>query len=319
MGLHGSATCVLRFDEASAWIVGSAGRGLNAMFVMMNSARLHVALQGIGLLDAAWQIAQAYALERQQMRAPGHSKTSTEASLIIEHPAIRRILDTQRAWIDGGRVLAYNTALELDLAKHHPDASRRQQAERWCSLLTPVLKAAWTHQAFYGASECLQVLGGHGYVRESGIEQIVRDSRVAMIYEGTNEIQAIDLLVRKVLADGGASLAALLQELQAGLDAGRADDADVLRRFADLRALTALLAQASQANPVLAYEAADDFLRAVALALLAWAWSRIDKVAAADAVRWRQGAAALHLRVLPEFDMRIRTIQGQCAPAPART
>ena len=123
---------------------------------------------------------------------------------IAEHPAMRRILATQRAWIDGCRVLAYRTALELDLAKHHADAARRDSAQRWCSLVTPVLKSAWTHQAFHGASECLQVFGGHGYVREWGIEQIVRDSRVAMIYEGTNEIQAIDLLVRKVLADGGA-------------------------------------------------------------------------------------------------------------------
>jgi alkylation response protein AidB-like acyl-CoA dehydrogenase len=203
MGLHGSATCVMRFDEATGWIVGTPGRGLNAMFVMMNAARLHVALQGIGLLDAAWQKADAYAKERRQMRAPNRGKSAAEADLIIEHPAMRRILDTQRAWIDGGRVLAYRTAVELDIIKHHPDAARRAQAELWCSLVTPVLKAAWTHQAFYGASECLQVFGGHGYVREWGIEQIVRDARVSMIYEGTNEIQAIDLLVRKVLADGG--------------------------------------------------------------------------------------------------------------------
>ncbi|WP_341914812.1 acyl-CoA dehydrogenase family protein [Polaromonas sp. YR568] len=316
MGLHGSPTCVMRFDEATGWIVGEPGRGLAAMFVMMNAARLHVALQGIGLLEAAWQKADAYAGERRQMRVPGPRDPAQAADAISGHPAMRRLLDTQRAWIDGGRVLAYRTAMELDIAKHHPDAARQASAQRWCSMVTPVLKAAFTHQAFYGASECLQVFGGHGYVREWGIEQIVRDARVPMIYEGTNEIQAIDLLVRKVLADGGAAMAALLQDLQTGLDAGRPRDAEVLRRFADLCDLTALLAKASQADPVLAYEAADDYLRAVALALLAWAWSRIDRVAA-GAPRWRQASAALHLRVLPEFDMRLDIMRGQCTPAPA--
>ena len=315
MGLHGSPTCVMRFDEATCWIVGEPGRGLAAMFVMMNAARLHVALQGIGLLEAAWQKADAYAAERRQMRVPGPRDNTQAADAISGHPAMRRLLDTQRAWIDGGRVLAYRTAMELDIAKHHPDTTRRDSAQRWCSLVTPVLKAAFTHQAFYGASECLQVFGGHGYVREWGIEQIVRDARVPMIYEGTNEIQAIDLLVRKVLADGGAGMTALLQDLQTGLDAGRPGDANVLRRFADLRNLTGLLAKASQTDPVLPYEAADDYLRAVALALLAWAWSRIDRVAD-DAPRWRQASAALHLRVLPEFDMRVKTIEGQCKPVP---
>ncbi|MBP6089366.1 MAG: acyl-CoA dehydrogenase family protein, partial [Polaromonas sp.] len=218
MGLHGSPTCVMRFDDATGWLVGEAGRGLNAMFVMMNAARLHVALQGIGLLEAAWQKADAYAKERRQMRAPaqagGRSKSAAEADFIIQHPAMRRILDTQRAWIDGGRVLAYRTAIELDMVKHHPDTERKKAAERWCSLVTPVLKSAWTAQAFSGGSECLQVFGGHGYVREWGIEQNVRDSRVAMIYEGTNEIQAIDLLVRKVLSDGGAGMALLMTSLE---------------------------------------------------------------------------------------------------------
>jgi len=204
MGLHGSPTCVLRFEDATGWLVGEPGKGLNAMFVMMNAARLHVGLQGIALLEAAWQKASAYAAERRQMRAPGASETS----LIQDHPAIQRILHTQRAWIDGGRLLAYRTAIELDMIKHHPDAARRDAAQRWCSLVTPVLKAAWTRQGFLGASECLQVFGGHGYVREWGIEQIVRDARITMIYEGTNEIQAIDLLVRKVLPDGGVALGA---------------------------------------------------------------------------------------------------------------
>ncbi|HXD39571.1 MAG TPA: acyl-CoA dehydrogenase family protein [Ramlibacter sp.] len=314
MGLHGSPTCAMRFEDATGWLIGEPGRGLNAMFVMMNAARLHVALQGIGLLDAAWQRANAYSLERRQMRVPGPRDNKDAADPIGGHPAIRRILETQRAWVDGARVLAYKTAIELDIAKQHPDESRRRGAQRWCSLVTPVLKAAFTQQAFDGSSACLQVFGGHGYIREWGIEQIVRDSRVAMIYEGTNEIQAIDLLVRKVLADGGAGLAALLAELAAELDAGRAGDADVLRRFSELRELTSRLAQAAERDPALPFEAADDFLRATALALLAWAWARIEAAAPAGVARWRQGATALRLRVLPEFDMRIRIVQDQCAP-----
>jgi alkylation response protein AidB-like acyl-CoA dehydrogenase len=315
MGLHGSPTCAMRFEDATGWLVGETSRGLNAMFVMMNAARLHVALQGIGLLDAAWQKADAYALERRQMRVPGPRDNTAPADAIAGHPAMRRILDTQRAWVDGGRVLAYKTALELDIAKRHPDPERRAGAQRWCSLVTPVLKAAFTEQAFHGASACLQVFGGHGYIREWGIEQIVRDSRVAMIYEGTNEIQAIDLLVRKVLADGGASLAALLLELQADLDVSRPSHAEVLRRFAALSSLTAQLAQAALHDPVLPFEAADDYLRAVALALLAWAWTCIEAAAPAGVPRWSRCAAALRLRVLPEFDMRLKIIQGQCATA----
>ena len=320
MGLHGSPTCVMRFDAATGWLIGQPGAGLNAMFVMMNAARLHVALQGVGLLDAAWQKAHAYALERRQMRAPGPapaSRGSEPADLIAEHPAVRRTLDVQRAWIDGGRLLAYRTGLLLDVARHHPDAQERAQAQQWCSLVTPVLKAAWTHQAFHGASECLQVFGGHGYVREWGIEQIVRDARVAMIYEGTNEIQAIDLLLRKVLPDGGKALGAVLVGLRGALDASRDFDAEVLRRLAELRYLTTTLCAACAApgaDPALAARVADDFLRAVALVLLAWAWSQI--LATSTAPRWSAPAQALRAWVLPELDMRLAIIRQQMATSP---
>ena len=320
MGLHGSPTCVMRFDAATGWQIGQPGAGLNAMFVMMNAARLHVALQGVGLLDAAWQKAHAYALERRQMRAPGPapaSRGSEPADLIAEHPAVRRTLDVQRAWIDGGRLLAYRTGLLLDVARHHPDAQERAQAQQWCSLVTPVLKAAWTHQAFHGASECLQVFGGHGYVREWGIEQIVRDARVAMIYEGTNEIQAIDLLLRKVLPDGGKALSAVLVGLRGALDASRDFDAEVLRRLAELRYLTTTLCAACAvpgADPALATRVADDFLRAVALVLLAWAWSQI--LATSTAPRWSAPAQALRAWVLPELDMRLAIIRQQMATPP---
>lgn len=317
MGLHGSPTCVMRFDEATGWLVGEPGRGLAAMFVMMNAARLHVALQGIGLLDAAWQKADAYAMERRQMRAPGAAPASRggeAADLIAEHPAIRRILDTQRAWVEGARTLAYRSALMLDVATHDADPKARERAQRWCSLVTPVLKAACTHQAFHGASECLQVFGGHGYVREWGIEQIVRDARVTMIYEGTNEIQAIDLLVRKVLPDNGAGMSAVLLELRDTLDASREADADVQRRLAQLRYLGTTIAMAAHANPVLPYEVADDYLRVVMLTMMAWAWARIDAAQASEAERAaRAGPTAAFRRwVLPEFEMRLGIVKRAC-------
>jgi alkylation response protein AidB-like acyl-CoA dehydrogenase len=308
MGLHGSPTCVMRFDEAVSSIVGEPGKGLNAMFVMMNAARLHVALQGIGLLEASWQIADTYAQERRQMRAPGKGNSAAEADFISEHPAMRRILDTQRAWVDAGRVLAYRTALELDRIKHSPDADTQNAAQRWCALVTPVMKSVFTHQAFHGGSDCLQVLGGHGYVREWGIEQIVRDARVAMIYEGTNEIQAIDLLVRKVLADGGTGMNALLDALASDLPKAAKASTAAQARIQTLRAVTQQIVKASAQDAALPYRVADDYLRAVALVLTDWAWLQIeagvDDSTPNTLARWTIPARALRSWVLPEFQMR---------------
>ena len=305
MGLHGSPTCAMRFDEAPGWIVGEPGKGLGAMFVMMNAARLHVALQGIGLLDAAWQKADAYARERRQMRAPGVARNGQEADLIQDHPAVRRMLDTQRAWIDAGRWLAYRTALELDRAKHASEPQVRIEAQRWCALATPVLKSIFTQQAFEGASQCLQVLGGHGYVREWGIEQHVRDARVTMIYEGTNEIQAIDLLLRKVLADGGEGLQALMQ---AEIDALPRPDPELTRRAQAWQGLTQDIARL-QNQPRLPFELADDYLRGLGLWMLQLAWdhisARIDDLPQPDQDRWRSARLAFQRWVLPEWEMRL--------------
>lgn len=318
MGIHGSPTCVMRFDEAKGWLVGEVGKGLNAMFVMMNAARLHVGLQGVGLLDAAWQKANAYAHERRQMRAPKPAGVKGEPTdFIIEHPAMRRILDTQRAWIDGSRVLAYQTGLALDIAKHHPEAAQRESAQRWCALTTPILKAACTEQGFHGASDCLQVFGGHGYVSEWGIEQNVRDARIAMIYEGTNEIQAIDLLMRKVLGDGGAALNAMLDELSASLNANAAHEAHVVALFQQLRDITQEATQVhtrSDGSVTLSW-IAGDYLRLATLALLAWSWTRIEAAQPTDAARWHAPAAALRAWVLPEFEMRVNIIRAQFKPA----
>ena len=307
MGIHASPTCVMRFDEAAASIVGEPGKGLNAMFVMMNAVRLLVGLQGIGLLDAAWQKANAYAQERRQMRAPGSSNKAGQADLIALHPAIQRILQTQRAWIDAGRVIAYRTALELDTQKHHPDAAKREAAARWCSLVTPVLKSAWTEQAFSGASACLQVFGGHGYVREWGIEQHVRDARVAMIYEGTNEIQAIDLLVRKTLPDGAAALQTLLAELAA-------EPMQSPRTRQALEAFSAFVQERvvphADAAPDQPFWLADDFLRALALLLMAWAWDRLAAAPGCEAT----AHAAFWRWVWPEFNMRMAMMHTTVSP-----
>jgi alkylation response protein AidB-like acyl-CoA dehydrogenase len=312
MGLHGSPTCVMRFDEAAAWLVGESGKGLNAMFVMMNAARLHVGLQGIGLLEGAWQKAHAYAQERRQMRAPGGNAKAGEADLIELHPAVRRILDAQRGWIDAGRVLAYRTALELDTLKHHGDADRCSAANRWCALVTPVLKAAWTDQGFHGASACLQVFGGHGYVREWGVEQCVRDARVAMIYEGTNEIQAIDLLLRKTLPDGAEALLALLAELGQDLGQSPASQRTALA-LADFQSFVreqlVPATRAADAPADLAHWLADDFLRALAMLLMAWACTRIEQAPGADTARWTGSTNGFWRWVWPEFEMRMNMMK----------
>ncbi|MDH4480135.1 MAG: acyl-CoA dehydrogenase family protein [Rhodoferax sp.] len=315
MGLHGSPTCAMRFDHATAWMIGEPNRGLNAMFVMMNAARLHVGLQGIGLLEAAWQMADAYAQERRQMRAP-KAVMGSAPDPIAQHPAMRRILQTQRAWIDAGRVLAYRTAIELDLAQHHATAERRQLAQQWCSFVTPVLKAAWTAQAFHGASDCLQVFGGHGYVREWGIEQIVRDARVSMIYEGTNEIQAIDLLVRKVLPDGGTGWHGLLQTLCDGLDAQQPSHALFITQVDALRQVTQDLVEQAPTHPELAYWLAEDYLRAVAVLLLSWAWLQINTAHLRNGSegvtpRWSEPAQAVDHWVLPELEMRLQIMRAR--------
>ncbi len=316
MGLHGSPTCVMRFDDATAWRVGEIGKGLNAMFVMMNAARLHVGMQGVGLLDAAWQKAHAYAQERRQMRAPGPRDASQAADLIVQHPAVQRLLDTQRAWVDAGRVLAYQTALELDVAKHHPNSARRQQAQRWCSLVTPVLKASWTDQAFHGSSDCLQVFGGHGYVREWGIEQIVRDSRVAMIYEGTNEIQAQDLLFRKVLSDQGQALRGLLEQLQNDPLVDQSPAAEILQQTTARQvSLLDPFKQLNAEQTLALYPVAGDFLRVTTLTLMAWAWARLSQHAEALA---SSGANQAFVRwILPEHAMRTDMVRNAISSAPA--
>jgi len=318
MGIKGSATCAMSFEGATGWLVGEPHRGLAAMFVMMNAARLHVGLQGLGHLEMAQQNAHAYARERVQGRG----------AAIAQHPAVRRTLWSLRALAEGERVVAYWTAQLLDEAHHHPDAAHRGRAEELVALLTPVAKAFFTDNGNRGANEALQVWGGYGYVHEYGIEQTVRDSRIAMIYEGTNEIQAIDLLQRKVLDDGGVRLEALLAVLD---DEAAACQAQApLAAFA--RALgqqTAIARQATQAllaargdAPEWPLHVADDFLRGLGFALLAWAWARSARVALPRAGEpWiddKLSAARFGIEwLLPEAQWRWQRVMGCGVALPA--
>ncbi|MEZ5622160.1 MAG: acyl-CoA dehydrogenase family protein [Burkholderiaceae bacterium] len=262
MGIHGSATCAMRYDGATGWLVGQPHRGLSAMFLMMNAARLHVALQGLGHAEIATQNARRYAAERVQF-----------GGAIDRHPAMRRTLLDGQAMVEGLRVLMYRAAMRLDEAEHLPDAARRAAAAAEASLLTPVLKAFGTAQGFARASAALQVWGGYGYIADYGIEQTLRDARIAMIYEGTNEIQAIDLLQRKVLGRDAAAFEALLRDLER--DAGAA----LAGQVAAARAAWAAVRSRAEADPSAPLQVADDFLAGVAHLLLAWAWQEMARAA----------------------------------------
>lgn len=295
-GIHGSATCAMRYEGATGWLVGEPHRGLAAMFLMMNSARLHVGLQGLGHQEMATQNALRYALERAQGRAAAGGGGAADP--IALHPAMRHTLLRLQALTEGQRVIAYRAALAIDEAAHHPDAARRQAASALAALLTPVVKAFCTHHGFHGASAALQVWGGYGYVREYGVEQTMRDARIAMIYEGTNEIQAIDLLQRKVLADGGAALGLWLAEARAEAaaceGAGLADFAAALLAECDAaRQATAAVAAAAAADREAPLRVADDYLMGLSHTLLAWAFAASARAALGLADRrWAEAKTA---------------------------
>jgi hypothetical protein len=285
MGIRGSATCTMTFDGATGWMVGEPNRGLAAMFVMMNSARLHVGACGLGLAEAAHQSALAYARERRQMKAVPRSPEAGAADPIIFHPAVRRMLLAQKANIEGGRALAYWTGLLIDQAEFHSDAQVRAQSEELVSLLTPVVKAFLTENAFLCGSLAVQVHGGYGYIRDTGIEQYVRDSRVTMIYEGTNEIQAIDLLQRKVLADGGARLETFLKRVdeETALSAGSEHACGYSHQLAQIaacvRQATGAIVRRAKTDAEAPYRIADEYLRLMAQAMLAYFWCMAARVA----------------------------------------
>jgi alkylation response protein AidB-like acyl-CoA dehydrogenase len=291
-GIHGSATCAMRYEGATGWLVGEPHRGLAAMFLMMNSARLHVGLQGLGHQEMATQNALRYAAERLQGRA---AASGAAADPIAWHPAMRHTLLRLQAMTEGQRVIAYRAALAIDRAAHDPDAAVRAAESALAALMTPVVKAFCTHHGFHGASAALQVFGGYGYVREYGIEQTLRDARIAMIYEGTNEIQAIDLLQRKVLADGGAALQRWLQEAMAEASrceaAGLGEAATVLRsECTAAEEATQAVARAAAQDREAPLRVADDYLMGLSHTLLAWAFAASLRAARGTPdSQWAQG------------------------------
>ena len=207
MGINGSATCQMMLDGAEGTLVGAPHKGLAAMFVMMNAARLGVGNQGLGLTEVAYQNAVVYAKDRRQMRSlSGPKQPDQPADTIIVHPDVRKMLLTARAYAEGGRALAIYIALLIDRELNTDDEDERKDCADQVALLTPIVKAFLTDNAWLATSHCMQVFGGHGYIKEWGVEQYVRDARINMIYEGTNTIQSLDLLGRKVLGDNGAKL-----------------------------------------------------------------------------------------------------------------
>jgi alkylation response protein AidB-like acyl-CoA dehydrogenase len=288
MGIKGSSTCVIDFEGAQGYLVGEPNKGMRAMFTMMNAARLHVGVQGLAIAEAAYQRAVAFAQERLQGRAlTGAKNPAGEADPILVHPDVRRMLLTIRSFTEGARALTAWAALAIDESLRHPDAERRQAADDLASLLTPVVKAFQTDLGFEMANLALQVHGGYGYVREYGVEQLVRDARITQIYEGTNGIQALDLVGRKLPMHTGRLLRRFFHPVQRFLqeEAATPELADYVapaaKAFERLQKATAWLAQESLKNPDQAGAAATDYLHLFGYTALAYLWARTAKVAQA--------------------------------------
>jgi alkylation response protein AidB-like acyl-CoA dehydrogenase len=288
MGIHGNATCVMNYDGAKGWLVGEREKGLQAMFIMMNAARLGVGLQGLAQGEVAYQNAVAYAKERRQGRAlkAEARDAGVKADSIIVHPDVRRMLMQARCWNEGGRALVLWGALQVDLIRRSPDEAERQEAEDLLGLLTPVIKGYLTDKGFEAAVLAQQVLGGHGYIREHGMEQFVRDARITQIYEGTNGIQAMDLVGRKLPRDNGRAVRAFFElvarDVKAAAVAG--DPAGVAAALqpalSDLQAATVWLAHHAMDDPDNAGAGAYAYMDLMGLVALGWMWL---KLAAASA------------------------------------
>jgi alkylation response protein AidB-like acyl-CoA dehydrogenase len=297
LGIHGSATCVMNFDGAQGWLIGEVNGGLRNMFTMMNHARLWVGLQGLAQCERAFQASLAYARERRQGRTSEGGKGPADP--IIGHPDVRRMLLTQKALVEGARVLTLFAGLQMDASLHHPDARAREAAESLLSLLTPVVKGFVTGMSLECTSEAIQVHGGHGYVRETGVEQFFRDARITSIYEGANGVQAMDLLGRKVLGSGGA-LARQLGGLIGGFcerHAGEGGNAEFVARLAGLlkewSVATEEVARRAARNPDETGAASTDYMQLTGYLCLAWCWAWMAAVSGA-ALRAGTGDAAFH-------------------------
>ncbi len=286
MGIKASPTCVMNFEDAEGYLVGPPHKGMRVMFTMMNDARLAVGMQGLGLAETAYQSAADYAKERLQGRSlAGAMAPDKPADPIIVHPDVRRMLLTMRAYTEGGRALAAWTAMNLDIAAKHPDEAVRQEADDLVSLLTPIVKAFLTDVGSECANLGVQVFGGHGYIREWGMEQLVRDARIAQLYEGANGIQALDLVGRKMGQHTGRLLRRFFHPGMAFIEAEMENPEmqdfvlPFAKAFGRLQQATAWIAQQGLRDPEEAGAAASDYLRLFGLTALAYLWARMAAVA----------------------------------------
>lgn len=281
MGIKGSATCVMNFEQAKGWLIGEPHKGLQAMFVMMNSARLMVGLQGLGVAEAAYQTSLGFAKERRQSRSlAGPQEPDQAADCIIVHPDVRRMLLRQKATIEGGRALAYFTSMQLDIAHNAESAEQREHADDMVQLLTPVVKAFLTDEGFFCANDGLQLMGGNGFTQDWPVEQYVRDARITRIYEGTNGIQALDLVGRKLGMAGGRPLKRFFAMLEDHCKDENAPHVGELKAaMAKLQKATLWLMQNGMTDREQAGSAATPYLRLMALTALAYFWSRMARVA----------------------------------------
>jgi hypothetical protein len=286
MGIHGNSTCVLNYDNATGWLVGEENKGLNAMFVMMNEARLGVAAQGLAQSEVAYQNAAAYAKERLQGRSlSGPKAPDKPADPIIVHPDVRRTLLTIRAFNEAARAMVVWTSLKSDVAHRSGNAGDRQEADDYMGLLTPVLKGVLTDGGFANAAAAQQMFGGHGYIAETGVEQFVRDARVAMIYEGANGIQALDLVGRKLPKDGGRAAMAFFNEVGAFAKDNGADETlkpyllPLTASLGHLQQATMWLMQNALTKPENAGAGSNDYMHLFGLVAMGYMWALMVKVA----------------------------------------
>ena len=288
MGIKGSSTCVINFEDSIGHLVGEANKGMKAMFTFMNAARLHVGIQGLALAEASYQGAVKFARERLQGRAlTGTKYPELEADPILVHPDVRRMLLTARSFVEGARALTAWAALEIDHAEHDPDPERAKQGDDLASLLTPIVKAFQTDLGFESCNHSLQVCGGYGFTRDYGMEQLVRDCRITQIYEGTNGIQALDLVGRKAPAHLGRYLRRFFHPVQQFLEQEAVNPemeefvAPVAKAFERLQRATGWLGQESLKSPDQAGAVASEYLHLFGYVAFGYLWARMAKVALA--------------------------------------
>jgi len=288
MGIHANSTCVMNYDGATGWLIGEENRGLAAMFIMMNAARLGVGLQGLGIGEVAYQNAVAYAKDRRQGRAlTGPAEPDQKADTLFVHPDVRRMLMECKASLEAGRALMLWGALQVDLSHHAADEAERVAADEMLGLLTPVIKGYLTDLGYEIATKAQQVFGGHGYIREYGMEQYVRDARIAMIYEGTNGVQAMDLVGRKLPRHGGKAAMALfglisadIAEAKAGAQADLAGKLE--KALGELQAGMMWLMQNGMKDPNNAGAAAYPLMTMMGIVSLGWMWLKMARAAQAQ-------------------------------------